>query len=56
MKSDTERGRDQNRKNKYDRGKSRSKSRTPKDIECHYCHKKGHIRRYCRNLKKDLED
>lgn len=34
----------------------RSKSRPRKDVECHYCHKKGHIRRFCHELKRDLEE
>ena len=48
------------------RGRSRSKSRAPhnrdksrghssliskKDVECCYCHKKGHMKRECRKLK-----
>ena len=32
------------------RDKSREKSMSRKDIVCHYCHKKGHIKR-CRKLK-----
>ena len=25
-------------------------------MECHYCHKKGHIRRNCKELTKHLEE
>ena len=34
------------------RGKSRSKSRLRKNIECHYCHKFGHYKKDCFKLKK----
>ena len=27
-----------------------------KDVECYYCHKKGHYRKFCRLMKQDLED
>lgn len=41
------RGRSQ-KKGTKGRGKSRSKSRSRyKNIECHYCHKTGHIQKYC---------
>jgi hypothetical protein len=53
-------------KGKNGRGKqSRSMSRSAqggesrsdaKDVECYYCHKKGHYRKFCRLMKQDLED
>jgi hypothetical protein len=27
-----------------------------KDMECYYCHKKGHYRKFCRLMKQDLKD
>ncbi|GKV10172.1 hypothetical protein SLEP1_g21576 [Rubroshorea leprosula] len=37
------------------RDKSRSKSRPKyKDLECHHCGKKGHIKKYCFQLKKEM--
>jgi len=45
------RGRSNNRAPK-DRDQSRSNSKGRyKDVECHYCHKKGHIKKYCWKLK-----
>ena len=39
------------------RDKSRSKSRSRyKNIECHYCHKIGHIQRNCFLWKKESKD
>ncbi|VFQ69408.1 unnamed protein product [Cuscuta campestris] len=36
----------------YKRGKSRSKSKSKyKNVECHYCHKKGHLMKNCFKLK-----
>ena len=36
----------------HSRGKSRGRSPNPKkDIECYYCHEKGHMKRECRKLK-----
>ncbi|RVW84651.1 Retrovirus-related Pol polyprotein from transposon TNT 1-94 [Vitis vinifera] len=39
------------------KNRDRSKSKTNKfaNVECHYCHLKGHIRKYCRQLKKDMK-
>ncbi|KAG6430858.1 hypothetical protein SASPL_108931 [Salvia splendens] len=47
-----QRGRNPNR-GKGNRGKSRSKSRSSKykDVEYHYCHKPGHIKKNCWSLK-----
>ncbi|RVW95706.1 Retrovirus-related Pol polyprotein from transposon TNT 1-94 [Vitis vinifera] len=47
-----ERSKSRGLKNKY-----RSKSKTNKftNVECHYCHLKGHIRKYCRQLKRDMK-
>ena len=42
-----DRGRNFHRNQKgRDKSKSKSKSRY-KDVECHYCHKMGHIKRNC---------
>ena len=37
--------------------RDRSKSKTNKfvNVECHYCHLKGHIRKYCCQLKRDMK-
>ena len=36
--------------------RSQSTSRTKKDVECLYCHKKGHYKNLCKELKKHLEE
>lgn len=59
VKSEPKRGRSKSRERKFGRSKSRSKSSSSRDFkntECFYCHQKGHIRRYCKVLAKDLED
>jgi len=39
---------------KSDRDESRSKSRSQyKNVECHYCHKIGHIQKNCFLWKKE---
>ncbi|VFQ70960.1 unnamed protein product [Cuscuta campestris] len=47
------RGRSKDRDHgEFKRGKSRSKSRSKyKNVECHYCHKKGHLMKNCFKLK-----
>ena len=37
----------------HNRDKSRGRSRSilKKDVECYYCHKKGHMKRECKKLK-----
>jgi len=48
------RGRSQKRESKGGRDKSKSKSKTRyKNMECHYCHKTGHIQKYCFQWKKE---
>ena len=48
-------GRSKSRASK-DGNQSRSNSKGRyKDIECHYCHKKGHIKKYCWKLKNKSE-
>ena len=39
------------------KNRDRSKSKTNKfaNVECHYCHLKGHIRKNCRQLKRDMK-
>ena len=48
------RGRSNNRGPKRDQSRSNSKGRY-KDVECNYCHKKGHIKKYCWKLKNRTE-
>ena len=38
------------------RNRSQSKSCAKKDIECFYCHKKGHYNNQCKELKENLEE
>ncbi|KAK8957982.1 hypothetical protein KSP39_PZI000374 [Platanthera zijinensis] len=48
------RGRSKSRGRKEDRSQSRGKSKTRyQNVECHYCHKKGHIKKFCYTLKND---
>ena len=35
----------------HDKSRGRSSSISKKDVECYYCHKKGHMKRECRKLK-----
>ncbi|RVX06237.1 Retrovirus-related Pol polyprotein from transposon TNT 1-94 [Vitis vinifera] len=37
------------------RDKSKSKTNKFANVECHYFHLKGHIRKYCRQLKRDMK-
>lgn len=48
-----DRGRRQFRGKSKERGKSHSKSRGRKDIECHHCGKKGHIKHDCYAWKRE---
>ena len=49
-----DRGRNKSR-GQNDRGKSRSKSKSKyKNITCDYCHKNGHIMKYCYKHKRDM--
>ena len=34
-----------------DKSRGHSSSILKKDVECYYCHKKGHMKRECRKLK-----
>ena len=45
------RGRSESRSNV---NRSRSKSRAKKDVKCFYCHKKGHYKNQCKELKEHL--
>ena len=36
--------------------RSHSRSRTKKDVECFYCHKKGCYKNQCKELKEHLEE
>ncbi|RVW62457.1 Retrovirus-related Pol polyprotein from transposon TNT 1-94 [Vitis vinifera] len=44
-------------KSRGPKNRDRSKSKTNKfaNVECHYCHLKGHIKKYCRQLKRDIK-
>ena len=47
------RGRSESRSN---RNRSQSRLRVKKDVECFYCHKKGHYKSQCKELKEYLEE
>ena len=47
-------GRSNSRAPERDQSRSNSKGRY-KDVECNYCHKKGHIKKYCWKLKNRTE-
>ena len=49
------RGRSRSRGRNSNRNRSQSKSRAKKDVECFYCHKKGHYKNQCEELKGHLE-
>ena len=36
--------------------KNKSRSGEFANVECHYCHKKGHIKKYCRKLKRNSKN
>ncbi|WJZ84568.1 hypothetical protein VitviT2T_004168 [Vitis vinifera] len=44
-------------KSRGPKNRDRSKSKTNKfvNVECHYCHLKEHIKKYCRQLKRDMK-
>ena len=44
-------------KSRGSKNRDRSKSKTNKfaNVECHYCHLKGNIKKYCRQLKRDMK-
>ncbi|CAJ2628405.1 unnamed protein product [Trifolium pratense] len=48
------RGRSQNKNfHKHDKSERRSKSKARKEFTCFYCNREGHIKKYCRLLKRD---
>ena len=53
--SNDHRGRSKERGGKSD-NRGRSKSWSRKDVECYYCHKKGHIKKNCRRFKVDQKE
>jgi len=55
VKGSNERGRSKE-KDKGTDNRWRSKSRNRKDVECYYCHKKGHIKKHCRKFKADQKE
>lgn len=50
------RHRSRSRGRNSNRNISQSKSRAKKDVECFYCHKKGHYKNQCKELKEHLEE
>ena len=50
------RGRSRSRGRNSNKNRSQSKSRAKKDVECFYCHKKGHYKNRCKELKEHLEE
>ena len=50
------RGRSRSKGRNSNRNRSQSKSRAKKDVECFYCHKKGHYKNQCKELKEHLEE
>jgi len=55
VKGSNDRGRSK-KKGKGSDNRGRSKSKNRKDVECYYCHKKGHIKKYCRKFKADQKE
>ena len=50
------RGRRRSRGRNSNRNRSQSKSHAKKDVECFYCHKKGHYKNQCKELKEHLQE
>ena len=50
------RGRSKSRGQNSNRNRSQFKSCAKKDVECFYCHKKGHYKNQCKELKEHLEE
>ena len=50
------RGRSKSRGRNSNKNKSQSKSCAKKYVECFYCHKKGHYKNQCKELKEHLEE
>ena len=50
------RGRSRSRGRNSHKNRSQSKSHAKKDVECFYCHKKGHYKNQCKELKEHLEE
>ena len=42
-------------KKSKDKGPGKGPEERRKDVECHYCKKKGHVKKECRKRKADLE-
>ena len=51
----TERMGRSNSRGPKNRDRSKSKANKFSNVECHYCHLKGHIRKYCHQLKRDMK-
>ena len=52
----SKRGRSRLRGRNPNRNRPQSKSRAKKDVECFYCHKNGHYKNQCKELKEHLEE
>ncbi|KAK4590943.1 hypothetical protein RGQ29_021227 [Quercus rubra] len=50
------RGRSRSKGRNSNKNRSQSKSRAKKDVECFYCHKKGHYKNQYKELKEHLEE
>ena len=50
------RGRSRSRGRNSNRNRSQFKSSAKKDVECFYCHKKGHYKNQCKDLKEHLKE
>uniref|UniRef100_A0A2N9J8T4 CCHC-type domain-containing protein n=1 Tax=Fagus sylvatica TaxID=28930 RepID=A0A2N9J8T4_FAGSY len=54
--SESNRNRNKSRGSNSNKERSQSRSRAKKDVECFYCHKKGHYKNQCKELKQHLEE
>jgi hypothetical protein len=50
------RNRNKSRGSNSNKERSQSRSQAKKDVECFYCHKKGHYKNQCKELKQHLKE